>query len=192
MTQEQLKQIVDDQKTDLQMKTVGEYLLRKCNESEDYAAKVQQEGYTLRRCMTYIFYRAAKLNTKHEAMLMIGQDEVFSWADDYFSLDQTQEQEKVKEAEKLMAELRLSRRNAGTGERKEKQEKKDQTNAEKTSGRQKEKVPEKDSDKTAEIPVPVEKKKAAPEPAADREKKKTGSKSLEGQFSLFDMMEEGF
>ena len=35
-------------------------------------------------------------------MLMIGQDEVFGWADDYFGLNQKQEKEKVKEAEKLM------------------------------------------------------------------------------------------
>ena len=191
MTQEQLKQIVDDQKTDLQMKTVGEYLLRKCSESEDYAAKVQQDGYTLHRCITYIFYRAAKLNTKHEAMLMIGQDEVFGWADDYFSLGQTQEKEKIKAAEKLMAELQLSRRNAGTEEKK-RQEKKDKGNAAKTSGKQKEKAPEKGSDNTAENPVSVEKEKTAPEPKSDSEKKKSGSKSLEGQFSLFDMIEEGF
>ena len=86
-----------------------------------------------------------------------------------------------------MADLQMSRRNAGAEEKK-----KVKADAAKTSGNQKEKAQEKDSCQTAEDPVPVEKQKTAPEPGTDSVKKETGNKSLEGQFSLFDMIEEGF
>lgn len=186
MTLEELKKAVDDPKTDPQSKAVGKYLLQKCGGSEEYSAKVQQDGYSLQRCMSYIFYRAAKLNTKHEAMLMIGQDEVFGWADDYFNLDQTQEKKKVKEASELMLQLQSLRRNAQAGKKEEEHD------AAKTPEKEKKESSHENKNKTSKDPVQKENGKTGTEAVNGKEKKKTGDKSLEGQFSLFDMIGEGF
>ena len=183
MTLEKLKQEAADQKTDPQSKAVAEYVLQKCSESEDYAAKVQQESHTLDRCMKYVFYRAAEMNKKHEAMMMIGQDIVFGWVDDYYALDPQKEKNKIADADKLMNDLRMIRRDAMEQEKKKarpadkkpdgtKDEKKKPAEPEKPAHDVSGKEPEKSTDPVAKPP---------------KEKKKP-NKSLEGQFSLFDLM----
>lgn len=184
MTLEELKQAVADPKTDTQSKVVGEYVLQKCSGSQDFAAKVQQKGHTLERCVKYIFYQAAQMNKKHQAMMMFGQDEVFGWVDAYFDLDSKKEEAEVKAAEKLMSELRMFNQNTAKNDQKGKPadiKVPQKPNPEKHKKDTPDSVPEKVVAEKEHKPEKIQDQG----PKAEKEKKKPG---MEGQFSLFDLM----
>ena len=129
--------------------------------------------------MKYVFYQAAQMNKKHQAMMMFGQDEVFGWVDAYFDLDSKKEEDEVKAAEKLMNELRMFSRNTAKNDQKGKPA--DKPKPEKHKEDAPDPVPEKVAAEKEHKPEKTQDQ----EPKAAKEKKKPG---MEGQFSLFDLM----
>lgn len=87
---------------------VIQYLIRRCKESDSLAADICQEHKTLEKCYAYI-YEKAREKLKGKSVL-VREDVVYEWAEDYFRLDdKAVEENKAKEEEKrkkIVAEKR--------------------------------------------------------------------------------------